>query len=117
MDKKIKNQGRELYGNSKKQSGNDLNIALIGRLDAATAPALEKELNASLSDIKNLTLDFRDLEYIASAGLRVLLVAQKCMNKQGAMIIKNVSEDVKEVLDMTGFINFRDTPPCKHGSF
>ena len=86
--------------------GDNLTIELIGRLDAVTAPQLEKELNASLDGVKNLTFDFAQLEYIASAGLRVLLVAQKRMNKQGAMSIKNVSEEVKEVLDMTGFINF-----------
>ena len=90
----------------KNQSGDTLVVEIIGRLDAATAPQLEKELNASLGDIKTLILDFNQLDYIASAGLRVLLVAQKRMNKQGSMTIKNVSSEVKEVLDMTGFINF-----------
>ena len=90
----------------KNQLGDSLVVEIIGRLDAATAPQLEKELNSSLEGIKTLTLDFAKLEYIASAGLRVLLVAQKRMNKQGSMTIKNVSNEVKEVLDMTGFINF-----------
>ena len=90
----------------KNQAGDNLTIEIIGRLDAATAPQLEKELNNSLTGIKVLTLDFSQLEYVASAGLRVLLVAQKRMNKQGSMAIKNVTEEVKEVLDMTGFINF-----------
>ena len=90
----------------KNQSDDSLVVEIIGRLDAATAPQLEKELKSSLEGIKNLTLDFSKLEYIASAGLRVLLVAQKRMNKQGSMTIKNVSSEVKEVLDMTGFINF-----------
>ena len=90
----------------KNQSVDSLTIEIIGRLDAATAPQLEKELKSSLEGIKNLTLDFSQLEYIASAGLRVLLVAQKRMNKQGSMKIKNVSNEVKEVLDMTGFIDF-----------
>jgi len=91
----------------KKNQNNDLlTVEIIGRLDAATAPQLEKELNASLTGIKELVFDFSQLEYIASAGLRVLLVAQKRMNKQGKMKIKNVSEEVKEVLDMTGFVNF-----------
>ena len=90
----------------KNQSGDFLTVDVIGRLDAATAPQLEKELNSSLEGINSLTLNFSQLEYIASAGLRVLLVAQKRMNKQGSMTIKNVSEEVKEVLDMTGFINF-----------
>ena len=91
-----------------KKTGNEknLNVEIIGRLDAVTAPQLEKELGSSLDGVENLTLDFSQLEYIASAGLRVLLVAQKRMNKQGVMTIKNVSEEVKEVLDMTGFINF-----------
>ena len=90
----------------KNQASDSLTIDIIGRLDAATAPQLEKELNNSLTGIKSLVLDFSQLEYIASAGLRVLLVAQKRMNKQGSMTIKNVTEEVKEVLDMTGFINF-----------
>ena len=90
----------------KNQSGDSLVVNIIGRLDAATAPQLEKELNASFAGIKTLILDFAELEYIASAGLRVLLVAQKRMNKQGSMTIKNVSNEVKEVLDMTGFISF-----------
>ena len=86
--------------------GENLTIELVGRLDAVTAPQLEKELGTSLDGVKVLVFDFAQLEYIASAGLRVLLVAQKRMNKQGKMSIKNVSEEVKEVLDMTGFINF-----------
>ena len=90
----------------KSQSGEELTLEITGRLDASTAPQLERELNASLTGVKNLVLNFAQLEYIASAGLRVLLVAQKRMNKQGKMIITNVSEEVKEVLDMTGFINF-----------
>ena len=90
----------------KNLSGDNLTVEIIGRLDAATAPQLEKDLNSSIDGVKVLTLDLKELEYIASAGLRVLLVAQKRMNKQGSMIIKNVSDDVKEVLDMTGFINF-----------
>ena len=90
----------------KSQSGEELTLEITGRLDASTAPQLERELNASLTGVKNLVLNFAQLEYIASAGLRVLLVAQKRMNKQGKMSITNVSEEVKEVLDMTGFINF-----------
>ena len=90
----------------KNQSGDSLVVEIIGRLDAATAPQLEKEMKSSLEGIKNLTFDFEQLDYIASAGLRVLLVAQKRMNKQGKMTIKNVSNEVKEVLDMTGFIDF-----------
>lgn len=90
----------------KSVNAENLTISIIGRLDAVTAPQLEKELNTSLDNVKVLVFDFEKLEYIASAGLRVLLVAQKRMNKQGNMTIKNVSEEVKEVLEMTGFINF-----------
>ena len=80
-----------------------LEIALTGRLDTTTAPALEAELNASLAGVTELTFDFAKLEYISSAGLRVLLGAQKAMNKQGKMTVRNVSSDIKEVFDITGF--------------
>ncbi len=85
------------------QSGNALTIKVIGRLDAASAPELSKVLTTALDGITDLTFDLAELKYIASAGLRVLLVAQKRMNKQGAMKLTNVSESVLEVLDMTGF--------------
>lgn len=91
---------------NKNTSGESLTMEIVGRLDAATAPQLEKELNASLTGVKSLIFDFSKLDYIASAGLRVLLVAQKRMNKQGNMTIRNIKEDVKEVLEMTGFIDF-----------
>lgn len=81
----------------------NLNIALSGRLDTTTAPQLENELNGCIADVTNLVLDFEHLEYISSAGLRVLLAAQKTMNKQGTMVVKNVCEDISEVFDITGF--------------
>ena len=90
----------------KNQSGNSLVINVIGRLDAATAPQLEKELNESLATIKNLTLILVSWNMLHLLGLRVLLIAQKRMNKQGNMTVKNVSNEIKEVLDMTGFIIF-----------
>ena len=90
----------------KEVNGTELKIDISGRLDAVSAPQLEKELNASLDGVETLIFDFAKLEYVASAGLRVLLVAQKRMNKQGTMTIKNVSEEVREVFEMTGFINF-----------
>lgn len=80
-----------------------LTLALHGRLDTTTAPALETELKASIEGIEELIFDLTDLEYIASAGLRVLLSSQKIMNHQGTMIIRNVSEAVMEVFDITGF--------------
>lgn len=88
---------------TKTSNGTALILALEGRLDTTTAPQLEAELSASVNGIDSLTLDFAKLEYISSAGLRVLLAAQKTMNKQGAMTIKNVCDDIKEVFEITGF--------------
>lgn len=88
---------------NKDLKGTELVIALEGRLDTITAPELEKELNASLSGVQALAFDFDKLEYISSAGLRVLLAAQKCMNKQGTMVVKNVNETISEIFEVTGF--------------
>lgn len=87
----------------KNLKGNTLEVSLTGRLDTTTAPELEAELKDSYAGIEELKLDFSSLEYISSAGLRVLLSAQKIMNKQGSMIINNVSEDIMEIFDVTGF--------------
>jgi len=84
-------------------TGTTLTIQIIGRLDASNAQELTNELNASLDGVKELIFDFSELKYIASAGLRALLMAQKRMNKQGSMKIRNVDETVMEVLEMTGF--------------
>ena len=78
-------------------------FALTGRLDTTTAPALEKNIMENVNGIKNLILDFKELEYISSAGLRVLLSAQKKMQQIGTMKVKNVCEDVMEVFEITGF--------------
>ena len=78
-------------------------IALEGRLDTVTAPELEKELKSSLEGVSELTLDFEKLEYISSAGLRVLLAAQKAMNKQGEMKLLHVNETIMEIFEVTGF--------------
>ena len=78
-------------------------IEIIGRLDTTTAPELDKTINEVTADVKNLVLDFKGLEYISSAGLRVLLGAQKKMQKIGAMKLVNVCEEVMEVFEMTGF--------------
>ncbi len=86
-----------------KQNGNALEIALEGRLDTMTAPELEAELNKSLSSAESLTLDFSKLEYISSAGLRVLLAAHKAMIGKGGMKVTNVNEIVAEVFEVTGF--------------
>ena len=80
-----------------------LTVALIGRLDTTTAPELEKELKASLDGITELTFDLAALEYISSAGLRVLLSAQKTMNRQGTMKLIHVNETIMEIFEVTGF--------------
>ena len=87
----------------KEQNGQELSIALEGRLDTTTSPELEAELKGSLDGITSLTIDLAALDYISSAGLRVLLSAQKTMNKQGSMVVKNVSEEIMEVFEVTGF--------------
>lgn len=89
----------------KKLEGTKLEIILEGRLDTITAPALEKEIKQSLNGITELIFDFEKLEYISSAGLRVLLAAQKIMNKQGSMIIKNVNDVINDVFEVTGFVD------------
>ena len=88
---------------TKKQNEAALELALNGRLDTATAPELEKELASALKGVSELTLDFSGLDYISSAGLRVLLSAQKTMSKQGSMKIKNVNEIIMEIFEVTGF--------------
>lgn len=78
-------------------------IEIVGRLDTTTAPTLDKTINEDLGDTKNLVLDVKGLEYISSAGLRVLLGAQKKMQKIGSMKVTNVCEEVMDVFEMTGF--------------
>ena len=89
----------------KKINGEALTLIVSGRLDTQTAPELENELDSVLSGLKELTFDFANLEYVSSAGLRVLLQAQKIMNKHGEMIIKNVNETINEIFEVTGFID------------
>ena len=85
------------------QNGSELTVALEGRLDTTTAPALEDNLKEAMDGITALTFDFEKLEYISSAGLRVLLAAQKAMNKQGSMKITHVSDIIMEIFEVTGF--------------
>lgn len=87
----------------KTSDASKLTLALTGRLDTTTAPSLEAELAASLDGVTELVFDFEKLEYISSAGLRVLLSAQKKMNACGKMTIKNVCDDINEVFEITGF--------------
>ena len=86
-----------------KRTAEETVVELAGRLDTTTAPALDKTINTDIEDTKNLILDLKGLEYISSAGLRVLLAAQKKMQKLGSMRLKNVCEEVMEVFEMTGF--------------
>ncbi len=88
---------------TKKQNGSELVIALEGRLDTMTSPELEAELKTSLDGVDTLTMDFSNLEYISSAGLRVLLSAHKTMSGKGGMTVTNVNEIVQEVFEVTGF--------------
>ncbi len=88
---------------NKSLNDTELSMSLAGRLDTTTAPGLEAELKTSLIGVTSLVMDFAELEYISSAGLRVLLSAQKVMNKQGKMVICHVNETIMEVFEVTGF--------------
>lgn len=88
---------------NKTEKGSELEIAVSGRLDTTTAPQLEAELKRSVGGVTELTFDFSGLEYLSSAGLRVLLAAQKVMNKQGKMTIRHVNDTIMEVFEITGF--------------
>lgn len=87
----------------KTTNGSELTIAITGRLDTSTAPELEASLKQSIDGVTKLVFDFSNLEYVSSAGLRVLLSAQKIMNKQGEMVLRKVPEPVMEVLEVTSF--------------
>ena len=87
----------------KKTNGDQLTIALTGRLDTVTASDLEKEVDTSLESVKELIMDFDHLDYISSAGLRILISAQKIMNNNGSMKVVNVNESIMEIFEVTGF--------------
>ena len=86
-------------------NGAELTVVVAGRLDTITAPELETSLRESYAGVEKLVLDFAPLDYVSSAGLRVILQAQKTMNKQGEMVIRNVNESINEVFEVTGFID------------
>lgn len=90
---------------NKSRENDVLNIVIEGRLDTTTAPQLEAELKRSIDGVKKLDFDFAALEYLSSAGLRVLLSAQKVMNKQGDMVIRHVNETIMEIFEVTGFVD------------
>ena len=85
------------------KDGSTLNIAASGRIDTTTAPEFEQAIKSDIDGVTQINVDFKDVEYISSAGLRVLLSVQKIMNKQGKMIISHVNDTVMEILDVTGF--------------
>ena len=87
----------------KEREGDRLTVALEGRLDTTTSPELEECLKENLSDVTELVMDFEKLDYISSAGLRVLLAAQKIMNRQGGMKLCRVGETIMEILEVAGF--------------
>lgn len=86
-----------------KADGDTLTYALYGRLDTTTAPEFEAMLKKSLDNVAHLILDFAELEYLSSSGLRVLLSAQKVMSRQGDMVVENVNDAIMEVFEITGF--------------
>ena len=88
---------------SKNKTDGTLVISLSGRLDTVSAPQFESELKASIGDIAELILDLSDLDYMSSAGLRILLSAQKTMNTKGKMIVRNVNDTIFEIFEVTGF--------------
>ena len=89
----------------KTKEGSTLSLALEGRLDTTTAPQLEAALHGAMEGVTELNMDFEKLEYLSSAGLRGILAAQKTMNKQGKMVIRHVNETIREVFEVTGFID------------
>ena len=88
-----------------KKTADAVTLEIAGRLDTTTAPALEKAIAENVQDAKHLVLDIKGLEYISSAGLRVLLGAQKKMQKIGSMKVLNVCEEIMEIFEMTGFVD------------
>ena len=89
----------------KKVNGTELTLEVVGRLDTTTAPQLDAEIKQNVAGVEKLVLNFEGLEYLSSAGLRVLLAAQKIMNKQGEMIVRNVNETISEIFEVTGFVD------------
>ena len=89
----------------KTKEGSTLSLALEGRLDTTTAPQLEAALHDAMNGVTELNMDFEKLEYLSSAGLRVILAAQKTMNRQGSMVIRHVNETIQEVFEVTGFVD------------
>lgn len=90
---------------NKNLNGKTLTLQIVGRLETTTAPVLEEVIDTSLTGVEELVMDMGELEYVSSAGLRVILKAQKLMNTQGEMRVTNVNETIMEVFDITGFVD------------
>lgn len=84
------------------KNGTELTVCPVGKLDTATSPQLQAAIDENISGVTDLTFDLKKLAYLSSAGLRVLMSAQKTMNKQGNMRLSNVNEDIMDIMDMTG---------------
>lgn len=91
---------------TKTRQGDALTVVIAGRINTTTAPDLERAISGSLDGVTDLVLDFADVEYISSAGLRVILSTQKVMRRQGKMVVRNVKPEVLEVFEITGFLDF-----------
>jgi len=100
-----RNGGNDMLNITKNLEDKKLTVYLEGRLDTTTAPQLEESMKESIGDVSELIMDFEKLEYISSAGLRVLLSCQKIMSKQGSMKVIHVSDLIKEIFEVTGFID------------
>lgn len=100
MDEDTERSAMEI---TKTQEGSTLTLTLVGNLDAVSAPQLESEITASLDEIDHLVIDFEDVEYISSAGLRTIMFAQKAMEERGSMELLNVDDDLMEIFELTGF--------------
>lgn len=100
----------------KMKEGRKLTLAMDGRLDTTTAPQLEAEVTGSLTGVTELVLDFSRLEYLSSAGLRVILAAQKIMNRQGKLLICHVNATILEIFEVTGFCDFHRPIRGNHGA-
>ncbi len=90
------------------KNGSVLNIAVEGRIDTVTSPDLEKTILDNISEVEDMTIDLKGVDYISSAGLRVLLSTQKIMDKQGKLLIRGVGENVMEIFEVTGFVDIFD---------
>ncbi|MCR5067628.1 MAG: STAS domain-containing protein [Erysipelotrichaceae bacterium] len=98
----------------KNREDNNFEVAIIGRLDTVSSPQLQSELDEITPEAESIVLNLRDLEYISSAGLRVILLLKKAMDQKGTLVLKNVSETVMSILDVTGFSTILNIEPSEN---